>query len=95
MDDLEQLRQKINKIDEKMIELFEERMKTVCSIAEYKERHSMQVLDEKREKEVIARNLAKLKNKSIKVETEYFLNQVMYVSRMLQGEIIQKKDKEV
>jgi chorismate mutase len=70
-------------------------MKTVCSIAEYKERHSMQVLDEKREKEVIARNLAKLKNKSIKVETEYFLNQVMYVSRMLQGEIIQKKDKEV
>lgn len=95
MDDLEQLRQKINKIDEKMIELFEERMKTVCSIAEYKKRHSMQVLDEKREKEVIARNLAKLKDKSIKVETEYFLNQLMYVSRMLQGKIIQKKDTEV
>lgn len=92
MYDLEQLRQKINEIDDKMIKLFEERMKISRSVAEYKEEHSMQVLDEKREKEVISKNLAKLKDNSIKIETEYFLNQIMYISRILQSKVIQKND---
>lgn len=88
MENLKDLRQRINKIDDEMIKLFEERMHVSRSVADYKLKHSMQILDKKREEEVISKNLSKLKDKSIKIETEYFLNQVMYISRVLQGKVI-------
>ena len=58
MTDLEKARQKINEVDEKMRELFYERMKASKIVADYKKLHGIQVFDPQREKDVIAKNSA-------------------------------------
>ncbi|WP_406541508.1 chorismate mutase [Clostridium ljungdahlii] len=72
MEDLEYLRDEINKIDKEMIELFEKRAKVSRKVAEYKMENSMDILDKSREEEVIKVNLKNLKDKSIKDETKIF-----------------------
>ncbi|QXE18138.1 prephenate dehydratase [Clostridium sp. 001] len=84
MEDLEYLRNEINKIDKEMIELFEKRAKVSRKVAEYKIENSMDILDKSREEEVIKGNLKNLKDKSIKDETKTFLKNVMEISRNIQ-----------
>lgn len=84
MEDLEYLRDQINKIDKEMIELFEKRAKVSRKVAEYKIENSMDILDKSREEEVIKVNLKNLKDKSIKDETKTFLKNVMEISRNIQ-----------
>ncbi|WP_243121094.1 prephenate dehydratase domain-containing protein [Clostridium autoethanogenum] len=84
MEDLEYLRDEINKIDKEMIELFEKRAKVSRKVAEYKMENSMDILDKSREEEVIKVNLKNLKDKSIKDETKIFLKNVMEISRNIQ-----------
>lgn len=84
MDDLEYLREEINKIDREMIELFEKRAEVSRKVAEYKKKNSMDILDKSREEEVIRINLKQLKDKSIKDETKTFLKNVMEISRNIQ-----------
>ncbi|OAA91975.1 prephenate dehydratase [Clostridium ljungdahlii] len=84
MEDLEYLRDEINKIDKEMIELFEKRAKISRKVAEYKMENSMNILDKSREEEVIKANLKNLKDKSIKDEAKTFLKNVMEISRNIQ-----------
>ncbi len=51
--DLKELREKIDEIDEKIVALYEERMKISEKVAEYKIANGMEVLDKEREKEKI------------------------------------------
>ena len=53
MTDLQQCRQEIDKIDNEILRLFEERMKVCADVAEYKIRTGKQVLDPAREHEKI------------------------------------------
>jgi len=48
--DLKDLREKIDKIDDEMVRLFQERMKVAADIAEYKREQNMAVLDKSRER---------------------------------------------
>ena len=57
MDSLETARNAINEIDEKMAELFKQRMLAVRDIAAYKKERGMAIFDAEREKTVIARNV--------------------------------------
>ena len=90
MSELDDYRVDINKIDREMAELFEERMKVSKSIAEYKLKHALPVLDENREKEVIERNSNLIEDETIR---EYYINFLknnmdlskQYQSRVLKG----------
>lgn len=92
MKSLEELRERINSIDEKMIELFQERMSVVSSVADYKRMNGMDILDENREKEVIKIHLTNLKKYSMADvdEVEIFLKDIMDISKNFQKKRIEK-----
>lgn len=50
---IDELRNEINSVDERLVELFEKRMALSGKIAEYKKENGIPVFDEKREKEII------------------------------------------
>jgi monofunctional chorismate mutase len=88
MEDLKQLRDKIDEIDEKIVFLFEERMEAVLKIAEYKKQNSISILNENREKDVITKNTLRLKNKAFVHSLERFLTYMMSLSREEQSKIV-------
>ena len=53
--DLKEIRNKIDTIDDKILELFKERMETVKDVAEYKKVNNLPVLSTQREREIICR----------------------------------------
>ena len=53
--DLNEIRNELDKIDDEIIVLFEERMKKAKEVAEYKIKNNMQILNSKREREIINR----------------------------------------
>lgn len=53
--DIKDIRQKIDSIDDKLIELFEERMKSAAEVAEYKKENGKAVFDPARERDIINR----------------------------------------
>ena len=53
--DLNELRQQINECDEKMVELFKNRMTVAASVAEYKKQNGLPVLDAERERALLSR----------------------------------------
>ena len=85
---LKELRERIDGIDDRMVQLFEERMAISEKVAEYKIRTGMQVLDPKREQE-------KLKTLSEKAHTEFnalgtaeLFRQIMAISRKRQYQLL-------
>ena len=50
---LDQMRQDIDNIDEKLTDLFKERMEKSLEIAKYKKGHKVPVFSDKREKEIL------------------------------------------
>ncbi len=81
---LEQARQIINQADAKMAELFVERMNAAQQIYEYKKAFGLPILDQKREDQVIERNVALVEDESLKGYYIDFLKQVMSISRAYQ-----------
>ena len=63
---IDEARVKINEIDKEMVKLFEERMKAVLDVLEYKKQHNLPVFDEKREIELIEKNINLLQDESLK-----------------------------
>ena len=53
--DINEAREKLNQIDDQIIPLFVERMKTVLDIAQYKKDHGLTVLDRSRETDILNR----------------------------------------
>jgi len=51
--DILKARESIDKIDDELVKLFEERMKMSAEIAQYKRENNLPVYDEKREQEII------------------------------------------
>jgi len=59
--DLNELRLEIDKIDEQLIKLFEERMETSKRVAKFKKLHNIPIFDPKRELEILTNLTAKVK----------------------------------
>ncbi len=89
MADLEKARKAINQIDEKMAELFCERMDAVRVVAEYKRLHGTQVSDPVREGEVIKRNSAFIKDEELKSYYVNFLQSNMEISKKFQHRLLE------
>jgi chorismate mutase/prephenate dehydratase len=85
MKDLEALRQEIDSIDKEMVSLFEKRMKAVLDVARYKTKNSIPILNAKREKQVIEKNIGNLNNKEFSGATEDFFKAIMSISRNLES----------
>lgn len=89
MEDLKLLRDRIDEIDEKMVALFEERMEIVLKVAKYKKQNNTLILDSNREKEVIEKNIKKLKNRDFEVSLEKFIVYMMNLSKEEQKKIVE------
>lgn len=88
MSKLDDARENINIIDEEMAKLFEKRMKAVEDIAKYKKENSLPILDEKREEEVVKKNLSFINDPVIREYYKDFLKEVMNESKKYQNIII-------
>lgn len=86
--DLKEIRDDIDKIDKQIIELFLKRMDTVLKVAEYKKENDIEVLNRKREEEIIERNLNSTERKEYINEVEKFLKSLMEISRQTQRKFL-------
>ncbi|MBQ8146236.1 MAG: chorismate mutase [Clostridia bacterium] len=84
MNELEQARKIINEVDTQMAQLFERRMQACELVAKYKREHGLSILDEQREKEVIAKNSSLVENSVYKEYYTEFIKETMRISRSYQ-----------
>ncbi|MBO7196675.1 MAG: 3-dehydroquinate synthase [Clostridia bacterium] len=87
-DKLDKARKEINEIDKEMAELFLRRMKAAKDVAEYKRDRGLAILDEAREKEVISKNSAFVKEDNLRDLYVSFLQGTMNLSKIYQGRLI-------
>ncbi|HYF82602.1 MAG TPA: prephenate dehydratase [Clostridia bacterium] len=91
MGELGILRQKLNEVDEKLVGLFIERMELVTKVGEYKAEKNLKVYDPVREKEIIERFANGVKVDFDIKYVEQFLENLMFLSRKAQVDIIGRK----
>lgn len=87
LNELEKARIAIDAIDEKIAELFVSRMKAVESVIAYKKANDLKIFDQGREKEVIEKNMALVKEVIYKPYYEKFLVAMMTISKDYQAKL--------
>ncbi|WP_300382303.1 chorismate mutase [Clostridium sp.] len=88
MNNLEQYRKEIDLIDKELITLFERRMDVVKKVGNYKKENNLEILNSKREEEIIEKNINNLVNKDYKDIGREFFENIMKLSRELQENLI-------
>lgn len=91
MNELENLREKIDTIDKEMIALFEKRMDIVADIAAYKIKNNLPVLNQNREDIVISKVKSIVKNKDYTDSAIDFIKDIMEISKKFQQKLISEK----
>ena len=91
MNELENLRERIDKIDKELIALFEERMNVVNDIAEYKIKNNLPILNQNREDIVISKVKAIVKNNDYTDSAIDFIKDIMEISKKFQQKLISEK----
>ncbi len=91
MNELENLRERIDTIDKELIALFEERMNVVNDIAEYKIKNNLPILNQSREDIVISKVKSIVKNKDYTDSAIDFIKDIMEISKKFQQKIISKQ----
>ena len=84
MEDIQNLRQKLDRIDGEIVALLEERLETARRIADWKAERNLPVLDEAREKQVLADRCARLKEEELRVYLKPVFADIMAMSRAAQ-----------
>lgn len=88
MNDLELARTEINKIDEEMAHLFEQRMKICRIIADYKKAHGLSIHDPAREAALIQRSRSHIQDSDVESYYVRFLKKMMELSCQYQSKLI-------
>ena len=91
MNELENLRERIDTIDKELIALFEERMDVVNDIAEYKIKNNLPILNQNREDIVISKVKSIVKNKEYTDSAIDFIQDIMKISKKFQQNLISKQ----
>ena len=91
MNELENLRERIDTIDKELIALFEERMDVVNNIAEYKIKNNLPILNQSREDIVISKVKSIVKNKDYTDSAIDFIKDIMEISKKFQQKLISEK----
>ncbi|MDD6881474.1 MAG: prephenate dehydratase domain-containing protein [Firmicutes bacterium] len=89
MQDLKDIRLKITEVDNKMAELFRERMELVAKVAEYKKICGLPILDREREEQVLINGAARIDDVDLKSYYVSFLKGTMELSRRYQSSIME------
>lgn len=87
MKDLAELRKRIDEIDSKIIELYEERMEIVKDVIKYKIENNIDVLDSGRENLMLKKNLNKIKNLEYRKYYKEVLSGFLKASKKMQNDI--------
>lgn len=82
--DLLEIRNRIDEIDSKLVELLEERLNIVEEVAMFKKQTGKKIFDEVREKEVINKNIKKVKNKELEDYIKTIIQDIMSTSKEYQ-----------
>ncbi len=88
MNELEEFRQEIDKIDTEIIKLYEKRMDVVKSVLNYKIKNNIPVLDKNREGSMLEKNLNKIKEEEYKKYYENVLNGYLKASKEMQNDLL-------
>ena len=88
MNELENARKTINRVDREMAALFTERMEASRIIAAYKKAHGLPVRDEAREKELIRQNLRTVEDPELEDLYLSFLEHLIGLSRDWQTRLL-------
>jgi len=88
MDKLIECRNKIDEIDTKIIELYQQRMNVVKEVALYKIENNMQVLDSSREAAMLEKNLNKISQEELKEYYHHVLEGFLKASKEMQSKLI-------
>ena len=91
MNELENLRERIDTIDKEMIALFEKRMDVVADIAAYKIKNNLPVLNQNREDIVVSKVKSTVKNKDYTDSAADLIKDIMEISKKFQQKIISKQ----
>ena len=91
MNELENLRERIDTIDKELIALFEERMNVVNDIAEYKIKNNLPILNQNREDIIVSKVKAIVKNKDYTDSAIDFIKDIMEISKKFQQKLISEK----
>ena len=94
MEELKDLRKKIDEIDRDIVRLIDERMKVSVKVGEIKKKNNAPIFDPKREKEVIASRINLLENKELSNLITTIYNDIMYTSKQIQKHLIDNNTKE-
>ena len=85
---LEELRVEIDRIDQQMVQLFEERMQVVGEVMAVKKAAGLPILDASREEAVVAKNTARLSDPALADYYERLIRQMMALSREYQAKLM-------
>ena len=92
MQNLKDIRTKINDIDKEMLDLFIKRMNLSKEVIEYKIKYNLPILDEEREKEVIKNNLNNLNEKELEKYYLEFIKEIMNISKEYQLDLKKRSE---
>ncbi len=93
MKDLSEIRQKIDRIDKQLVELFQERMQCASEVAEYKREKKMAVYDKAREDEKLETLSAMAEDSFMKRSLKEIFRQIMSISRKYQYQLLKQRDR--
>ena len=90
MEELEKYRSQIDKIDEQIAHLFEQRMEVISKIAELKAKLNLNTFDPNRETSMITKNREYISKDELKQYYEIILKCFLDVSKQYQKELKSK-----
>ncbi|MBO5059610.1 MAG: chorismate mutase [Clostridia bacterium] len=90
--DLDKARQTIDRVDDQIIELFEERMKAAYEVAKYKKENNLPIYNGKREREIVNRLIGKA-SPELALYVKVLYNTLFSVSREYQTKLINSSGK--
>lgn len=91
MENINEIRKKINNIDKDMAILFQKRMELVNLVIEHKRNNNLHIYDPKREEELIDINLKYINDENIKQYYLDFIKEIINISKKYQEDILNKK----
>lgn len=93
MQDLQEIRQRIDKIDKQLVDLFQERMECAKDVAEYKKGKSMAIYDQEREEAKLKALSGLVEGKFLKRSVKELFLQIMSISRKYQYQLLGTRDR--
>lgn len=90
MSELDTLREQIDEIDARIVALFEQRMAVTLEVGRYKQANGIPVLDVGRERQVLEKKQALIRNPALKTDVTTLYESIMGISRRQQRKLVRE-----